>query len=176
MQHTSSRQSVPSTSESAALETSRLYQDGFVAGTLGAATIALWFLLLDLIQGRPLFTPTVLGTALFKGAGALGDLENIEVSLHMVGGFTFVHWLVFTVLGCVASRLLGAAEHNPNLGFGVLLLLVVFLFGFLAAATVFAEPVLQALAWPTILIGNLLAAIVMGLYFWRRHPHMAINP
>jgi hypothetical protein len=163
-------------SETPSLDTSRLYQDGFIAGTLGAATIAVWFLILDLIQGRPLFTPTVLGTALFKGVGELKNLENLQASLHMVGGFTFVHWLVFAVLGCAASRLLGAAERNPNLGFGVLLLFVVFMLGLLAAATVFAEPILQALAWPAILVGNLLAAIVMGLYFWRRHPHMVINP
>jgi hypothetical protein len=163
-------------SETPSLDTSRLYQDGFIAGTLGAATIAVWFLILDLIQGRPFFTPTVLGTVLFKGVGGLENLENLQASLHMVGGFTFVHWLVFVVLGCAASRLLGAAERNPNLGFGVLLLFVVFMLGLLAAATVFAEPILQALAWPAILIGNLLAAIVMGLYFWRRHPHMVINP
>ena len=143
---------------------------------MGAATIALWFLLLDLIQGRPLFTPTLLGTALFKGVGTLATIENVAVSLDMVIGFTFVHWLVFAIVGCIASRLLGVAERDPNLGFGILLLFVVFEFVFLAAATVFAEPILQELAWVTILLGNLLAAFGMGWYFWRRHPHMVINP
>ena len=163
-------------SDSPVPDTSRLYQEGFVAGTVGAATIALWFLLLDLIQGRPLFTPTLLGTALFKGVGTLATIENVAVSLDMVIGFTFVHWLVFAIVGCIASRLLGVAERDPNLGFGILLLFVVFEFVFLAAATVFAEPILQELAWVTILLGNLLAAFGMGWYFWRRHPHMAINP
>ncbi len=163
-------------SDSPVPDTSRLYQEGFVAGTVGAATIALWFLLLDLIQGRPLFTPTLLGTALFKGVGTLATIENVAVSLDMVIGFTFVHWLVFAIVGCIASRLLGVAERDPNLGFGILLLFVVFEFVFLAAATVFAEPILQELAWVTILLGNLLAAFGMGWYFWRRHPHMVINP
>jgi hypothetical protein len=163
-------------SDSPVQDTSRLYQEGFVAGTVGAATIAFWFLLLDLIQGRPLFTPTILGTALFKGVATLTAIENVAVSLEMVIGFTFVHWLVFAIVGCVASRLLGLAERDPNLGFGILLLFIVFEFGFLAASTVFAKPILQELAWPTILIGNLLAALGMGWYFWRRHPHMAINP
>jgi hypothetical protein len=36
--------------------------------------------------------------------------------------------------------------------------------------------VLHALAWPTILIGNLLAAGTMAWYFWRRHPQLAIWP
>ena len=32
----------------------------------------------------------------------------------------------------------------------------------------FAEEVLRALAWPTILVGNVLAAGAMVGYFWRR--------
>ena len=43
----------------------RLYLDGIVAGIVGAATIALWFLVLDTIGGQPLRTPSLLGTALF---------------------------------------------------------------------------------------------------------------
>jgi hypothetical protein len=162
--------------ENRLVDTARLYQDGFIAGTIGAGTVAVWFLILDLIKGRPLFTPTVLGTALFEGVAKLSALENLAVSLHIVVWFTFVHWLVFSLLGCLASRLLGLAERNPNIGFGVLLLFVVFEFGFLAGASVVAEPVLHALAWPTVLIGNLLAAIAMGLYFWCRHPHLIIHP
>jgi hypothetical protein len=162
--------------ESRTLDTARLYQEGIVAGTLGAAVIAVWFLILDVIQGRPLFTPTVLGTALFKGAEELATPESLAVSLHLVVWFTFVHWLVFTVVGCMASRLLGLAERNANMGFGILLLFVVFEFGFMGGATLFAEPVLRALAWPTVLIGNALAASAMALYFWRRHPQMTVWP
>ncbi len=163
-------------SDSPVLDTSRLYQEGFAAGTVGALTVAVWFLILDLIQGHPLFTPTLLGTALFKGMGVLTTLESGVVSFEMVIGFTFVHWLVFAIVGCLASRLLGLAERDPNLGFGILLLFIIFEFGFLAVTTVFAKPILQELAWVTILLGNLLAALGMGWYFWRRHPHMAINP
>ena len=170
-------QSITSThANNTALDTSKLYQEGFVAGTLGAVVVALWFLILDLIQGHPLFTPTLLGTALFKGIGALPAIEKEAVSLEMVAGFTFVHWLVFVILGCIASRLLGMVERNSNLGFGILLLFVVFEFGFLAAATVFAKPIIQELTWVTILLGNLLAAFGMGWYFWRRHPNMTIYP
>ena len=53
---------------------------------------------------------------------------------------------------------------------------VVFEFGFLAMALLFAEPVLHALTWPAILGGNLLAALAMGAYFWRRHPDLQIFP
>jgi hypothetical protein len=162
--------------QSATLDTSKLYQEGIAAGTLGAVTIAIWFFIVDLINGRPLFTPVVLGTALFKGMGEVPASDSFAVSVDIVVGFTFVHWLVFSAVGGIASRLLGVAERNANIGFGVLLLFVMFEFLFIGAATVFARPLLQALAWPTVLIGNLLAAIVMGLYFWRRHLHMAIRP
>jgi len=87
-----------------------------------------------------------------------------------------VHGLVFCLIGGVASRLLALAERNLNLGFGVLLLFVIFEFGFVGAAFIFAEPVLHALTWPAILIGNLLAAAAMAGYFWRRHPNLTIEP
>jgi len=61
-------------------------------------------------------------------------------------------------------------------GFGILLLFVIFEFGFVGAALVFAEPILRALAWPSVLVGNLLAAAVMAAYFWRQHATLRISP
>jgi hypothetical protein len=40
---------------------------GLVAGLLGASVVALFFLVVDLLAGRPLWTPTVLAAALFRG-------------------------------------------------------------------------------------------------------------
>lgn len=157
-------------------ESSRLYTEGVVAGGIGAATVAVWFFILDLIQGRPLYTPTVLGMALFHRGEALAAPAHVAPSFQMVLGFTWIHALVFVILGGAASRLLGMAEKNPNLGFGILLLFLIFEFGFVVAAMLFAEPVLQALTIPSILIGNLLAAGGMGVYFWRKHPNLVILP
>lgn len=154
----------------------QLYQEGVIAGILGAATIAAWFLILDTINGRPLFTPSLIGTALFRGTQGLDAPGSLPISLDMVLVTTWLHFLVFTVVGGAASRLLGFAEERPNLGFGVILLFVVFEFGFLALAVAFAQPVLHALTWPAILVGNLLAALIMALYFWRRHPNLRIEP
>jgi len=147
-----------------------------VAGVIGAATIAIWFLILDTIYVRALYTPTVLGTALFRHGEGLASPENLPISLRMTLMYTWVHGLAFCVIGGIASRLLALAEQNPNVGFGILLFFVLFEFGFVATATVFAEPVLHALAWPAILVGNLLAAASMAGYFWRRHPHLTVRP
>lgn len=155
---------------------STLIKEGLVAGMIGAATIAIWFLVLDAIQGRPLYTPTVLSTALFQWGAELASPERLLVSFEMVVLYTWVHGLVFAVIGGVAAWLLSLAERIPDLGFGILLLFVVFEFGFLVASMVFAEPVLHALAWPAVLIGNLLAATAMGVYFWHRHPYLTIRP
>jgi len=157
-------------------EISRLYLEGIVAGAIGAATIAIWFLILDTVNGRPLYTPTVLGTALFRRGEGLASPESLPISFEMVLLYTWVHGLVFAVIGGVASRLLQLAERNPNLGFGILLLFVVFEFGFLSATTLIEGRILQALAWQAILLGNLLAGAAMAGYFWRRHPNLKIRP
>src|SRR6266446_2200532 len=146
-----------------------VYAEGLLAGVVGAAAIALWFLALDGVKGRPFYTPTVLGTALFRGGAGLQSPE-------MLLSFTWVHVLAFLIIGVGASRLLGIAERNPSFGFGIVLLFVVFEFGFLLACMLFAEPVLRALTWPEVLVGNLLAAAAMAAVFWRRHPRLAIRP
>lgn len=160
---------------SAPPDTARLYQEGIVAGLVGAATVAVWFLILDTLAGRPFYTPTVLGTALFR-RGQLGAVATLAPSLEMVLMFTWVHGLAFAALGGLAARLIWAAERNPSVGFGVLLLFVVFTAGFTIAAMLFAAPVLQALTWPAVLVANLLAALAMTLYFRLRHPTLRVNP
>jgi hypothetical protein len=154
-------------------EAAQIFQEGIVAGAIGAAVVAVWFFVLDVAQGRPLYTPAMLGTALFKGPAAI---ESTTISLETVLVFTWVHLLVFAFLGGIAAYLVARAEENPNLGFGIILLFAVFEFGFIAVTMTFAESVLQALAWPAVLAGNLLAAAAMGVYFWRRHPHLRIAP
>ena len=56
-----------------------------------------------------------------------------------------LHGLIFIVIGGIASRLLGVAEHNPNVGFGILLLFVVFEFGFVAVNLAFVAVVTRVL-------------------------------
>jgi hypothetical protein len=167
----------PSRTEESSLASrdhTRLYQEGLIAGLVGAATVAIWFLIIDSIQGRPLYTPTVLGAALFH-RGAAPWLDAVP-NLEMVLMFTWVHGLAFVVVGGIVARLLALAERQPSAGFGVLMLFVFFEFGFIAAAMLFAAPVLQALAWPAILVANLLAATTMAAYFWMRHPNLRVRP
>ena len=166
----------PALPQSAASNISRVAQEGITAGIVGATIVALWFLILDLLNGRLLYTPTVLGTALFRGGRGLAAPESLTISTEMVLMYTWVHGLAFCVVGGVASRLLALSEKNPHIGFGIILLFVVLEFGFLLAASVFAEGLLGALAWQAVLVGNLLAAAGMAIYLGRRHPTLEIRP
>lgn len=153
------------------------YRQGIVAGIAGAVTIAIWFFIVDLLSGLPFFyTPNVLGTALFRHGAGLDQPQTLSISMEMVLVYTWVHGLVFCAIGGIAAKLLALAEQDVHAGFGILLLFVIFEFGFVGAALVLAEPILRALAWPSVLIGNLLAAAVMAAYFWRQHATLRISP
>ena len=87
--HTTSTPTVVSEST----EISGVYVQGVVAGLIGAATIAIWFFILDLYSGRPFYTPNVLGAALsLSGAGH--DVTTIPISLEFVVFYSWIHVLV----------------------------------------------------------------------------------
>jgi len=52
------------------LSVSTTLMEGFITGIIGAGVVAAWFLLLDTLQHVPLWTPSLLGTVLFKGTDA----------------------------------------------------------------------------------------------------------
>ena len=108
----------------------------WVFGATALSIVALWFLIIDAIQGRPLYTPTVLGTALF-GRGAGLPAPDAAPDLGMVLMFTWVHGLAFVVVGGIVARLLAVAERQPSVGFGIVMLFVLFEFGFIAGAMLF---------------------------------------
>src|SRR5262249_22736456 len=122
---TESGVSRPTVATERAPEVAGVYVEGLLAGVAGAATIAVWFLLLDTVKGHPFHTPTVLGTALFRGGAGLEAPETLPVDGEMVLSFTWVHVLAFLLIGLAAARLLAVAERNPSFGFGIVLLFVV---------------------------------------------------
>jgi hypothetical protein len=142
----------------------RVYLHGVIAGVIGAAIIAILFLFLDAVARLPLYTPTVLGAGLFVGAEDLASTDEVEVSLKLVLMYTWVHWLAFIALGVIASQLLSLTERNINLCLSIFLLFLVLEFGFVGAWFLLAEPVLDELAWTTVLLGNVLAAMGMAIY------------
>jgi hypothetical protein len=150
-----------------ALADHRIVREGLVAGVIGAVAVAGWFLVVDLIQGRPLFTPAALGSALFLGAT---DLAMVEINLWTVLGYSFLHFGAFAAVGLVASVIVSEAENAPPMILGAILLFVVFEALFLGLLAVVAEFLLGPIAWWSIALGNLIAVCAMGYYLWRKHP------
>lgn len=144
-----------------------IVREGIVAGLVGAVAVAFWFLVVDLIQGRPFFTPGALGSALFLGAS---EVEMVQVTVGTVVGYTLFHLAAFTVVGLVASVIVAEAENTPPLILGAILLFVVFEAMFLGLLAIVAEFLLGPLAWWSIAVGNLLAVVAMGFYLWKKHP------
>lgn len=143
-------------------------REGVIAGIIGATSVAIWFLLVDALAGHPLFTPTVLGTAAFS---VFGDTTRDGALVHVLF-YTVIHYAAFIVTGIVASYVVHRAEAEPSVLVVFTLLFIIFELGFYGVAALLAETELRSLAWYQIAAGNLLAALMMGVYMWRTHPSL----
>jgi hypothetical protein len=143
-----------------------IVREGLIAGVAGAVAVAAWFLLYDLAAGMPFRTPALLGATLFHG---LRDPRALVISVPLVLQYTVVHGLAFVLFGWAAAGLLALADREPRLVFGVFMLFCCFEVFFIGLVAILAEWLFEALAWWTILGGNLLASLVMLGYFFRGH-------
>lgn len=144
--------------------------DGFEAGAIGAVIVALWFLVVDTMQGRPFYTPSLLGTALTRGVDVA--VRNTEVAVGMVYAYTGIHFVLFILFGILVATLVIQYERTPLIGYLLVVAAVVFELAFLIFILAFAEPLLRSIPWWGVLIGNLLAAAGMAAYFFKRHPEL----
>ena len=151
-------------------------REGTIAGLLGAATVALWFLVFDALRGKPFLTPTALGTAVFYG---VKDPTGLDPSFGPIAGYTVLHGLLFIAFGIVAAAFIALSEREPKLFIAVIILFACFETFFLGALLAVGASMIGALVWWSVLIGNMLAAIVMLWYFFLGHrglPRGLIEP
>jgi hypothetical protein len=142
-------------------------REGVLAGLIGAAVVAGWFLVLDMVVGRLFFTPAALGSALFHGAEGPGA---VQITVATVLGYTIVHVMAFMLVGVVFAWLAVQAEVQRGFLMAIILFFVTSLTLAMGLMAILASWVLAALTWWGIAIGNLLAAGAMGLFLWKRHP------
>ncbi len=148
----------------------RVLREGFIAGLIGAAAVALWFLVVDVIAGRPFFTPAMLGSAVFWG---VHDPAQVVIEYSRIIGYTMIHVSAFIIVGTLAAVLAAQVEVAPHALYPLVVLFAVFEFGFYVTVAVLAQPLLGSLAWWNVAIGNAIAAFGMGYYLWREHPKIA---
>jgi len=144
-------------------------REGVVAGALGALGVAIWFLGVDIVAGRPFNTPTPLGRVLLS---ILGGADRGPVVNTLV--YTVFHFAAFGAVGIVASKLIHMARRMPHLTIGLMLFFVTFQLGFYFVALALSQfDVIGTLGLYQIGAANLIASIAMGWFLWRLHPELA---
>jgi hypothetical protein len=142
-------------------------RDGVVAGVLGAASVAGWFFLQDVLAGRPFFTPAVLGAKVLQMVG--GGFGGRGLALHVVV-YAVIHVAFFVALGVATAIATNAMERKPSAINGFLVLFAILELAYLAGVAFAAGSELFGLyAWWQFGIANLIAALLMGRYIWQTH-------
>ena len=160
-----------STSSPGRVKAGDILLDGLFTGAIGALSVALWFLIVDLFSGRPLFTPALLGTVLLHGGAAAA--QGVIVAPLEVAAYTAFHFLVFLVVGTAFSWMMTLFERFPIVGFVLLVLFLSLQLGFFVMDVALGAQLLGQLhAW-SVITANVLAAGTMSLYLWKRHPRIA---
>ncbi|MGZ6174210.1 MAG: hypothetical protein ACXWNB_00125 [Candidatus Binataceae bacterium] len=141
-------------------------REGAVAGVIGAAVVAVWFLVCDIVAGQIFRTPALLGAAIFQG---VFDPGEVHVTLPLVLGYTALHFFTFVMFGIATAVLLLAADYEPVFALAAIFLLAIFEIFFVGALAAFDQAALTALGFWKILAGNVLAMAAMLGYFETRH-------
>ncbi len=144
-------------------------REGVITGVIGAATVALWFLIYDAWRGKPLFTPALLGTAVFYG---VSSPLSIDIAIGPVIGYTIIHVLAFIGFGIVATCMLVASEREPAVFIAFVTLFAAFEVLFFLVLRTLSLAILGAIGWWGIFAGNLLASIAMLWFLVRGHPEL----
>lgn len=145
-----------------------LAYETFYSAAIGGLAVAMLFLLVDLFHGRPLYTPSLIGSVLFFGAEA-DAVQTVDYTAMAL--FTVVHLVGFGLLGFVSTHLVRFVERRTGGGFvpPALLLFVLLEGGFLAFQNIVLPGVADVVGHGLILIGNVLAAVAMTAFL--RHAH-----
>lgn len=147
-------------------ESRRLLREGIMAGILGYASVVALFIVLNLMDGRPLFeTPFLLGSAL------LGDRLDQPGIYGPILAYNGLHLVVSLALGTVASFMAQRAETDHELGSG-LVFFVLAMGGwvpiFFGAITV---EYLQVLSWMEVVAGSAVGGgATLGYLAWSHRP------
>ncbi len=143
-------------------------REGLTAGFLGAIAIAIWFLIIDVTLRRPFYTPALLGGALLSVLGPAPSSDG--ATMHVIV-YTVFHFAVFMAIGIFAAYMVHRAEESPSILAGFLILFVSFEVGWYGwTALLSQDEAWGQVAWWQVLGANVVAAVMMGTYLWRRHP------
>lgn len=142
--------------------------EGTDVGIIGGLAVALWFLILDTIAGRPFQTPSLLGQVVLFG-DATPDHQLVFGAILV---YTAFHFAVFALLGMGLVALVHWAERDSVVRFALLPVFLVFEVMFYGLLEVMSERTNELFPFWTVVVANTLAALSMGVYLWMRHPDL----
>jgi hypothetical protein len=148
------------------MEQGRIRREGIIVGIIGATAVVIWFFVVDLIAGHMLFTPYALGSVL-QGFFGVQTPASIPATIMM---YTIFHYLAFMGVGIVFAAIFNAAEREPSVLAGFVILFVGLEIICLGLTVMVQESsALRQIAWYQIGAANLVATLAMGTYLVRRH-------
>jgi hypothetical protein len=144
-----------------------LLREGIITGLIGACVVAGWFLFTDLLQGRPLSTPSVLGQVILYG------IREPVVSPPIMGptiAYTLLHFGAFALFGVAATWMIHLAMTSPLARFGLMIMAVVFELFFIMMTYAVFTGTSFLFPWWSVLAANTLSLLAMSYTLFRRHP------
>jgi hypothetical protein len=148
------------------MEQGRVSREGVTVGIIGATAVVVWFFIADFVAGHPLFTPYALGSVL-QGFFGVETPASIPATIFM---YSIFHYLSFIGVGIIFSAIFNAAEREPSILAGFIILFVALeLVCFGLTVLVQESSGLRQIAWYQIGAANLVASVAMGTYLVRRH-------
>jgi hypothetical protein len=150
----------------------RTTRTGLIVGLIAYAAVALFYSAFDLLAARgSLYTVDLLGKAVFRGLRDPAVLQfPIARDPQAIFLYNGLHLVLSLIIGLIVVRLIVHAERSPSHGLMVLLALVaggiatVLLVGYLT------EGMRALLPWWSIVIANVLAALLSGAYLLYTRP------
>lgn len=127
---------------------------GIIAGFVGATALALWFLVVDGLSGRPFHTPAFL-------AAVITGRETVDFGLALIALYTALHYAAFLVVGIGSAWVTEKLETVPGVLLGVVLGFLMFDLVFYGSLWVTGVNVVNALGWPEVLAGNIVSGMML---------------
>jgi hypothetical protein len=147
--------------------TRRALKEGVIAGLILYASVAAFFLVVNLAAGRPPFlTAALLGGALF---GGLRDPAQLALEPGWIVSYNAVHLVASLVLGLGASLVVALIDSHRMAWYGFFFLFVATFVMSLLLLGVLTVELAGVLRWHSVVTGHLAGGVVTWGYLAWAH-------
>lgn len=148
----------------------RMLRDGLIAGVIGYAAVATFFVLFNIAIGNPTFyTAALLGESLFAG---LRDPAALTMDPGLILAFNGVHLVAFLLFGLFAGWLVYETELHPEFWYLAFFLFLAAIVAGYAAVLVLTLLGGKLLSPWLVVASSLLGAVVIALYLTLSHKQL----